>query len=95
MVGAGRGGIVFAGEERGDALAIDRQVRNPCSGCGRLASKDAQFDGLRGDRLEACRIEAAIGAQNPQAGSEACSGCGRLARMALIKPSVLGPILPA
>ena len=71
--------VVFAGEEGGDALAIE----------------DAQFDGAGRDRLEAGGIEAAIGARMPRQVRNPCSGCGRLASTALIKPSVFGPILPA
>jgi len=52
------GGVVFAGEESGDALAIEH----------------AQFEGAGRHRLEAGRIEAAIGAQNPQAGAEPLFG---------------------
>src|SRR5208337_4349867 len=52
------GGVVFASEESGDALAIEH----------------AEFEGAGGDRLEAGGIETAIGAQNPQAGSEALFG---------------------
>ena len=75
----GGSGVAFAGEEGGDALARE----------------DAQFDGAGRHRLDAGRVEAAIGAQNAQAGRNPCSGCGRLASTALIKPSVFGPILPA
>ena len=49
---------MFAGEEGGDALAIE----------------DAQFDGAGGDRFEPGGIEAAIGAQNAKAGAEALFG---------------------
>ena len=75
----GGSGVAFAGEEGGDALAIE----------------DAQFDGARRHRFDADRIEAATRAQNAKAGAEPCSGCGRLASTALIKPSVFGPILLA
>ena len=40
-------------------------------------------------------VEAAIGAQNAEAGAVPRSGWGRLASTALIKASVFGPILPA
>ena len=46
------------GEERSDALAIE----------------DAQFHGAGRDRLEAVRVEAAIGAQNAEAGAEPLFG---------------------
>ena len=57
-VGAGRGGVVLAGEERGDALGIE----------------DAELDGAGGDRLEPGGIETAIGVQNPQASPETLFG---------------------
>jgi hypothetical protein len=54
----GGGAHWLAGEERGDALAIE----------------DAQFNGSGRDRLEADRVEAAIGAQNAEAGAEPLFG---------------------
>src|SRR5271165_7412608 len=55
----GGGSVVgFAGEKGGDALAIE----------------DAQFDGAGRDRLEAGRVEPAIGAQNAEAGAEPLFG---------------------
>jgi hypothetical protein len=47
-------GAMFAREQRGDALAIE----------------DTQLDGPCRDGLNACGVEAAIGAQNPQASPE-------------------------
>ena len=67
---------MLAGEERGDALAIE----------------DAELDGAGGDRLEPGGIETAIGVQNPQGSPETLFGVGRLASTALIRPSVFGPI---
>ena len=52
--------IELAGEQRRDALAVE----------------DAQFDGAGRDRLEAGRVEAAIGAQNAEAGAEPLFGIG-------------------
>ena len=49
-----------AGEQRGDALAVE----------------DAQFDGAGRNGFEARDIQAAIGAQNPKAGTEALFGMG-------------------
>ena len=62
----GRGVVRLAGEKGGDALAVE----------------DAQFEGAGGDRFDACRVDAAIRAQNPEAGSEALFGvaAGRRAR---------------
>ena len=70
------GGCVvgLAGEKGGDALAIE----------------DAQFEGAGGDRFEASRIEAAIRAQNAQAGAEPLFGVRPTGELALIRPSVLG-----
>ena len=52
------GAVRLAGEEGSDALAIE----------------DAQFDSAGRDRLEAGRVEAAIGAQNAEAGAEPLFG---------------------
>src|SRR5271169_2953287 len=54
----GGSGVAFAGEEGGDALAIE----------------DAQFDGARRHRFDAYRIEAATRAQNAKAGAEPLFG---------------------
>jgi len=54
----GGSGVAFAGEEGGDALAIE----------------DAQFDGARRHRFDADRIEAATRAQNAKAGAEPLFG---------------------
>src|SRR5271165_885369 len=58
MAVLGGSGVTFAGEEGGDALAIE----------------DAQFDGAGRHRFDADRIEAAIGAQNAKAGAEPLFG---------------------
>ena len=50
--------VAFAGEEGGDALAIE----------------DAQFDGAGRHRFDADRIEAAVRAQNAKAGAEPLFG---------------------
>ena len=75
----GRGVVRLAREKGGDALAVE----------------DAQFEGAGRDRFEASRIEAAVERRMPRQVRNPCSGCGRLASTALIRPSVLGPILPA
>src|SRR5208337_1819975 len=54
----GGSGVGFAGEKGGDALA----------------SEDAQFDGAGRHRFDADRIEAAIRAQNAEAGAEPLFG---------------------
>src|SRR5271154_1286103 len=54
----GGGALGLAGEERGDALAVE----------------DAQFDGAGGDRLNAAGIEPAIRAQDSQARAEPLFG---------------------
>ncbi|MGA8587316.1 MAG: hypothetical protein WB715_26405 [Roseiarcus sp.] len=54
----GGGAVRLAGEERGDALAVE----------------DAQFDGAGRHRLDADRIEAAVRAQNAKAGAEPLFG---------------------
>src|SRR6202167_6840785 len=54
----GRGVVRLAGEKGGDALAVE----------------DAQFESAGGDRFEASRIEAAVRAQNAQAGAEPLFG---------------------
>jgi hypothetical protein len=50
--------VGFAGEEGGDALAVE----------------DAQFDGAGRDGLDATGVEPTIRAQNPEAGSEPLLG---------------------
>src|SRR5208337_706654 len=50
--------VAFAGKEGGDALAVE----------------DAQFDSAGRDRLDADRIEVAIGAQDAKAGAEPLFG---------------------
>ena len=54
----GRGVVRLAGEKGGDALAVE----------------DAQFEGAGRDRFDACRVDAAIGAQNAQACAEPLFG---------------------
>ena len=54
----GRGVVRLAREKGSDALAVE----------------DAQFEGAGRDRFDACRVDAAIGAQNAQAGAEPLFG---------------------
>lgn len=75
----GGGAVWLAGKEGGDALAME----------------DAQFDGAGGDRLEAGRVEAAIGAQNAEAGAESLFGMRPAGEHGADQPSVVGPILLA
>lgn len=60
-----------------------------------LLFKTAGSTGPSRDRFEVARLSASIGAQNPQAVRNPCSRCCLLASAALIRPSVLGPILSA
>jgi hypothetical protein len=66
-------------EDRGDALVGER----------------ADLEGAERDRFGARRIEAAERRSTPRQVRKPCSGCGRLARMAMISPSVLGPMARA
>ena len=72
--------LELAGEQRGDALAVE----------------DAQFDGAGRDRLEAGRVEAAIGAQNAEAGAEPLFGMGPAGEHGAdqafgVRPDLAGP----
>src|SRR5271169_2690085 len=71
VAGTAQIGVV---EQRGGSAVIGRRVLTGEEGSDALAIEDAQFDSAGRDRLEAGRVEAAIGAQNAEAGAEPLFG---------------------